>query len=164
LEIVAECGLLGARPVEFPMEENHKLALATGQLLDSPDQFRRLIGRLIYLTITRPDLSYAVHILSQFMQEPKQEHMDAACRILRYLKATPGQGILLKTDNLLHVEAYCDADWGACPITRCSLTGYLVTIGGSSISWHTKKQTTVSRSSAEAEYHSMAANTSELVG
>jgi len=97
------------------------------------------------------------------MQEPKQEHMDAARRILRYLKATPGHGILLKTDTLLQVEAYCDADWGACPITRRSLTGYLVTVGGSPISWRTKKQTTVSRSSAEAEYRSMAATTSELV-
>ena len=64
LEIVEECGLLGAKPIEFPMETNHKLALATGKLLSDPTQYRRLVGRLIYLTLTRPELSYSVHILS----------------------------------------------------------------------------------------------------
>ena len=78
--------------------------------------------------------------------------MDAARRVIRYIKATPGQGVFLKADSRLQVEAYCDAGWGACPITRWTLTGYHVTIGGSLVSWCTKKQTTVSRSSAEAQY------------
>lgn len=67
LDIIDECGLLGARPVEFPIEENHKLALATGRVLTDATRYRRLVGRLIYLTITRPELTYALHILSQFM-------------------------------------------------------------------------------------------------
>ena len=70
LEIVDECGLLGAKPSEFPMDENHKLALATGPLLEDAGRYRRLVGRLIYLAITRPDICYAVYILSQFMQAP----------------------------------------------------------------------------------------------
>ena len=163
LEIVDECGLLGAKPSDFPLEENHKLALATGPLLDDAGRYRRLLGRLIYLTITRPDLCYAVHILSQFMQAPREEHMTAACRVLRYIKGTPDCGILLHANTDLNLIGYCDSDWGACPLTRRSLTGYLVTLGGSPISWKTKKQITVSRSSAEAEYRSMAAATSELV-
>lgn len=97
------------------------------------------------------------------MKEPLTEHMNAAHRVLRYIKGTPGYGILMKSDCDLQIRAYCDADWGACPLTRRSLTAFLVTIGGSPISWKTKKQTTVSRSSAEAEYRSMAATTSELI-
>jgi len=75
---VDECGLLRSKPVEFPVEENHKLAPAVGKDLDDPSHYRRLIGRHIYLTITRPKLSYVVHILCQFIQNPKEEHMDAA--------------------------------------------------------------------------------------
>jgi len=101
LEIVDECGLRGSKPVDFPIKENHKLALASGKFVDDPVRYRRLIGRLIYLTIIRPELCYAVHILSQFMQTPREEHMDAARRVLRYLKATPGHGILLRSDNTL---------------------------------------------------------------
>jgi len=78
LEIVQESGLLGSKPTTFPMEENHKLALAKGNVLDDPSRYRRLVGCLIYLTITRPELCHVVHILSQFMQAPREEHMDAA--------------------------------------------------------------------------------------
>ena len=145
------------------MEENHKLALATGPFVANAGQYRRLIGRLIYLTITRPDLCYAVHILSQFMQAPREEHMAAAFRVLRYVKGTPDCGVVLRVQGDLTLVGYCDSDWGACPLTRHSLTGYLMTLGGSPVSWKTKKQATVSRSSAEAEYRSMAAATSELV-
>ena len=163
LDIIEECGLLGAKPVEFPIEENHKLALASGELLNDVASYRRLVGRLIYLTITRPELTYAVHVLSQFMHSPKGEHMQAARRLLRYLKGSPGDGILLHAKNDLQLYGFCDSDWGACPLSRRSLTGYFVTLGGSPISWKTKKQATVSRSSAEAEYRAMAEATSELV-
>lgn len=75
---------------------------------------RRLLGRLLYLTITRPDITYAVNTLSQFVSAPKQIHMDVVDRILRYLKMTPGQGILLSGSSNLKLEAYCDPDWGGC--------------------------------------------------
>ena len=90
LEIVDECGLLGSKPANFPMETNHKLGLATGKLLADPTQYQCLVGRLIYLTVTRPELSYSVYILSQFMQNPMEEHMEAAKRVLRYLKGNLG--------------------------------------------------------------------------
>lgn len=74
LDIIEEAGLLGAKPASFPIEQNHSLATATGSLISGLKQYRRLVGRLIYLSFTRPDLAYTVHILAQFMQEPRQEH------------------------------------------------------------------------------------------
>ncbi|XP_027174543.1 uncharacterized protein LOC113774176 [Coffea eugenioides] len=162
LDIINEARLLGAKPSKFPMEQNHHLALAKGDLLQDPEQYRRLVGRLIYLSLTRPELSYGVHILAQFMQQPRKEHWEAALRIVRYLKGSPGQGILLKAACNLELKAYCDSDWGGCPLTRRSLTGYFIFLGNSPISWKTKKQHTVSRSSAEAEYRSLAATVCEL--
>jgi len=86
LEIIDECGLLGAKSTNFPIAENHKLVLASGRDLNDATRYRRLVGHLIYLTITRPDLTYVVHILSQFMHSPKDDHMDATQRVLCYLK------------------------------------------------------------------------------
>ncbi|CAH9079365.1 unnamed protein product, partial [Cuscuta epithymum] len=162
LDIISEAGLLGAKPSSFPMEQNHSLALVTGDLLADPESYRRLVGRLIYLSFTRPDLAYSVHILSQFMQAPRREHWSAALRVVRYLKGSPGQGILLRSSSNLSLSGWCDSDWASCPLTRRSLSGWLVFLGGSPVSWKTKKHHTVSRSSTEAEYRSMAAITAEL--
>lgn len=162
LDIVSEAGLLGARPASTPMEQNHHLATINGAVFDDPEKYRRLVGRLIYLTITRPELCYSVHILAQFMGDPRVEHWDAALRVLRYLKGCPGQGILLRGESNFQLYAFCDSDWASCPMTRRSLTGYFVLLGSSPVSWKTKKQPTVSRSSAEAEYRSMATTTCEL--
>ena len=90
---IDECGLLGSKPIAFPIETNHKLALASGKCLKDPTQYCHLVGRLIYLTITRFELFYAVYILAQFMRDPKEEHMEAAHRVLRYLKRNPRKGI-----------------------------------------------------------------------
>jgi hypothetical protein len=160
LEIIKDSGYLGAKPVEFPMEES-KLS-DKGELLKDPTAYRRLVGRLIYLTITRPDITYSVHILSQFMHEPRLQHMTAALRVVRYLKSSPGQGLLLHANNSLNLKAFCDSDWAGCPITRRSTTGYCVFLGDSLISWRTKRQKTVSLSSAEAEYRAMAGTCCEL--
>jgi hypothetical protein len=161
-DIISEVGLLGAKPSSFPIVQNHQLGKADGPLLANPESYRRLVGRLIYLVVTRPDLAYVVHILSQFMHQPRQEHWEAALRVVRYLKGSPGQGVLLRSDNDLTLKGWCDSDWDACPLTRRSLTGYIVFLGDSPISWKTKKQHTVSLSSAESEYRSMAAITCEL--
>ena len=163
LEIVDEYRLLGAKPSDTPIKENHKLALAIGTHLDDAGRYRCLVGGLIYLTITRPDLFYAIHILSQFIQAPRKEHLEAACKVLRYIKGSLDYRILLHANVNLQLTAFCDSDWGVCPLTRRSLIGYLVTLGGSPISWKTKKQATISRLLAEAEYRSMASATSELV-
>ncbi|CAL8999194.1 unnamed protein product [Prunus brigantina] len=161
LEILKDYGFLGARPIAFPMDDT-KLC-DRGELLKDPEKYRRLVGRLIYLTITRPDITYSVHVLSRFMHEPRVPHMDAALRVVRYLKSTPGQGLLFRSDNQTKLAAFCDSDWAGCPITRRSTTGYCVFLGNSLISWRTKRQKTVSLSSAEAEYRAMAGACCELV-
>lgn len=162
LEILDDVGFLGVQPVDFPMEQSLKLTNNQGDLLLNPSRYRRLIGRLIYLTITRPDITYSVNILSQFMHAPRKPHWDAALRIVRYLKNSPGLGLLFSSNSSLTLKAYCDANWANCPMTRRSTSGYCVFLGDSLISWKTKKQKTVSRSSSEAEYRSMAAATCEL--
>ncbi|XP_044497649.1 uncharacterized mitochondrial protein AtMg00810-like [Mangifera indica] len=113
--------------------------------------------------MTHPDISYAVQILSQFMHTPKQSHMDVGLRVIRYLKRCPGLGLLLPRKKDLKVTAYCDSDWGTCLMTRRSLTGFCLKLGDSLISWKTKKQSTVSLSSAEAEYKAIAKTTCKII-
>ena len=163
LDIINEAGLLGSKPVVCtPMEVNHQLLRNKSLLCKNPAQFRRVVGSLVYLTITRPDLCYSVHVLSQVMHAPREAHWDAAMRVIRYLKGSPGQGIMLKADCDLHIRAYCDSDWASCPRTRRSLSAYMVMLGTSPIAWKTKKQDTVLHSSAEAEYRAMSDALKEL--
>ncbi|GKV28764.1 hypothetical protein SLEP1_g37774 [Rubroshorea leprosula] len=110
LDILTESGMLGAKPSSFPMEQHHRPGLASSSPIPDPSQYRRLVGRLLYLIITRPDICYSIEILAQFMEEPKQEHFDAAMKVLRYVKNSPGQGILLSSSSHRHLVAYCDAD------------------------------------------------------
>ncbi|XP_019266375.1 PREDICTED: uncharacterized protein LOC109243831 [Nicotiana attenuata] len=161
-----------AKPVGAPVEVNQKLTttefdhqfgLTNDTLLADPGAYQRLIGRLLYLTITRPDISFDVQCLSQFMHAPKISHLEAALRVIRYLKKNPGLGILMSSTGSTKLQAYCDADWASCPNTRKSVTGYMVTLGDSLISWKSKKQNTISRSSAEAEYMSLASIVAEIV-
>jgi len=116
LEIIDECGLLGAKPVDFPMEANHKLTLTSGKPLDDLTSYRKLVGRLIYLTITRSKLSYFVHILSQLMQNCKENQMVVAKWVLRNLKGNPWQGLLIRRDSDLLLVVFSDSNWEACNI------------------------------------------------
>ncbi|XP_052728811.1 secreted RxLR effector protein 161-like [Vigna angularis] len=155
--------MIDCRPVDSPMDPNQKLRTEEGELFSDPERYRRLVGKLIYLTITRPDLSFAVGVVSQFMQAPCIDHWNALIRILRYVKKAPGQGLLYEDKGSIHVSGYCDADWAGSPIDRRSTTGYCVFLGGNIISWKSKKQNVVARSTAEAEYRAMASLTCELI-
>lgn len=163
LDILNESGMLGARPTSFPMEQQHHLSFDSGDPIPSLEQYHRLVRQLIYLTITRLELCYYVHLLSQFSKDPWQSHWHAVMRVLRYLKQSPRQRIILSTPSLLQLTAYCDSDWASCPMTRRSVSGYFITLGGCPVSWKTKKQTSISRSSAEAKYRAMADTTSKLI-
>ncbi|KAD2804249.1 hypothetical protein E3N88_37626 [Mikania micrantha] len=163
LDILRDMGLEGCRPSAFPMEQGLKLDKSEDDDRVDAGQYRRLVGRLLYLQATRPDIVYSVNLLSQFVADPRQPHFDAALRVVRYLKTTLGQGILLPKEGGLKLVAYSDSDWMGCPFTRRSRTGYLLLLGGAPVSWKSKKQSVVSRSSAEAEYRAMAATVSEIL-
>lgn len=132
-------------------------------MLPNITSYRELIGRLLYLTITRPDITFAVHRLSQFLSAPTDVHLHAAHHVLRYLKSNPGQGLFYPADSDLCLNAFTDADWATCLDTRRSVTGFCIYLGLSLISWKSKKHHTLSRSSTEAEYRSMALTTCELL-
>ena len=143
LELLFDTGLLASKPANVPMEQSAKFSSSMGEDVLDSSLYRRLIGKLLYLTLTRPDICYSVHKLSQFMSSPKTPHLQAAYRILKYLKKTPGQGLFLSANSKLKLKAYCDADWAACPDTRRSISGFCVFFGESLISWKCKKQQVV---------------------
>lgn len=157
---------------------NMKLSAEDGELLDDLSSYRRMIGRLLYLTITKPDFSYSVNRLSQFLANPRSPYLKTAQRILQYIKKSPGLSLFFPSYSDIQLKAFAetnfpneaqvklkvftDADWGVCPDTRRSIFCFGVFLGNSLISWKSKKQHTMSRSFAEAEYRSMANATCKL--
>ncbi|CAM8986162.1 unnamed protein product [Rhodiola kirilowii] len=110
IELLDEHNLLQCKPAKTPMNLKHQLSLSTEPLLSDALPYRKLVDKLIYMSITRPDLAYPIHILSQYMQSPMEEHMRAALRLLRYIKNAPAQGILFSAVSSLQLQAFCDAD------------------------------------------------------
>ena len=145
------------------MEQSTKFSSLIREDVPDPSLYRRLIGKLLYLTLIRPDICYSIHKLSQFMSSPKVTHSQASYRVLKYLKKTPGQGLFLFACSELRLKAYCDANWTTCLDIRRSILGFCVFLGESLISWKCKKQQVVSRSSVEYEYRSMDIVTSLIV-
>ena len=163
LELLTNSGMMGHKPSSTPVDNSMRLRQNdSSDFLDDPLSYRRLVGRLIYLTTTRPDIVYATQQLSQFMAHPTKSHLGAARRVLRYLKSCPSKGLFFKRDSHTHLIGFSDADWATCVDTRRSITGYYFFLGNSLISWKTKKQNTVSRSSSEVEYRALATSTCEL--
>lgn len=150
LEIFSDCGLLAAKPISTPMSKGTRLSKDQRTTLQDPELYRRLIVKLIYLTTTGPDLSYAVQQLSQFMTTPTTIHYDATIRVLRYIKSCPTLGLFFPSSSALQLKAFSDSNWATCLDTRRSITGFYIFMGDSLISLKSKKQPTVSRSSTEA--------------
>lgn len=163
LDLLNETGLLGCKAVETPVEPNIKLKPANPEDVVDREKFQRLVGKLIYLSHTRPDIAFVVSLLSQFMHSPGQVHFEAAYRVLKYLKGSPGQGLMFRKRNNLQIEVYTDADWAGNTSDRRSISGYCTFIGGNLVTWRSKKQSVVARSSAEAELRSLAHGICEAI-
>jgi Reverse transcriptase (RNA-dependent DNA polymerase) len=162
LDLLTETGMLGCRPAVTPIDQKFKLSAEAGEPVDR-ERYQRLVGRLIYLSHTCPDISFAVSVVSRYMHDPREGHMDAVYQILRYLKNAPGKGLIFRKNGHLNIEGYCDSDWASCPDDRKSTSGYCMFVGGNLISWKSKKQTVVARSTAEAEYRAMALGVAEML-
>jgi len=162
LDLISEAGLLGCKPAPSPSDPATKLHADEGVLLYDPSSYGRLIGRLLYLTHTRPDICFAVQQLSQFISSSREPHMTQALRIVRYLKNAPGYGLFYQSNIEFKIQPFSDSDWATCATTRRSVFGFCIFIGTSLISWKSKKQSTGSKSSTEAEYRSLAYLTCEL--
>ncbi|XP_030942055.1 uncharacterized protein LOC115967115, partial [Quercus lobata] len=162
-DLLSRAGLTDSKTVDTPVELNAHLTPSGGKPLSNPSLYRRLVGSLVYLTVTRPDISYAVHQVSQYLSAPRSTHYAAVLRILRYLKGTLFHGLFYSAQSPLVLRAFSDADWAGDPTDRRSTTGYCFLLGSSLISWRSKKQTFVARSSTEAEYRALADTTSELL-
>ncbi|XP_019224176.1 PREDICTED: uncharacterized protein LOC109205870 [Nicotiana attenuata] len=150
LDMLKEYNCLDCKSCSSPLDPTVKLKANECAILQDPTYYRKLVGKLNFLTNTRLDIAYGVQHLSQFMQEPREPHLKAAFHLLRYLKGDPTRGIFMSTDTDYTIRAYCDADWASCPDSRKSITGYLVLLGNSPVSWKSKKQETISLSSAES--------------
>nr|GEU57277.1 retrovirus-related Pol polyprotein from transposon TNT 1-94 [Tanacetum cinerariifolium] len=122
LDLVTYAGLLDVKPSVTPLDPNKKLIPNNGNLLPDPSFYRALVGKLLYLTITRPNLSFAAQALSQFLQQPRTTHMKALLKVIIYIKLSIRQGLLFPTQNTLHLTAYCDSDWVSFPFTKRSVT------------------------------------------
>ncbi|GAA0146787.1 transmembrane signal receptor [Lithospermum erythrorhizon] len=155
-------GKLGSKPCNAPMAPNVQLT-HDGKLFDSPERYRRLVGKLNYLRVTRPNITFAVSKVSQFMQNPIVHHWEALEHILCYLKGAPRRGILYSNHKHTRVECFSDSDWPGSKINRRSTTGYCVFVDGNLVSWNSKEQNVVSLSSAEVEYRAMARSMCEIM-
>ena len=135
-----------------PVDTHAKLSAADGAPVADVTQYRSLAGALQYLTRTRPDLAYVVQQVCLFMHDPREPHLAMLKRVLRYVKGTLSTRLHISTGSITSLTAYSDVDWAGCPDSRRSTLGYCVFLGNNVVSWSSKRQTTVSRSSAEAEY------------
>jgi hypothetical protein len=125
--------------ISSPMSSSHTLSANTGDLVEDSTLFRSTVGTLQYLSLTRPNLVFAVNRVCQFMHHPTNIHWQAVKRILRYLKHTISLGLLLTRSNISQLQAFSNADWASCPDDRKSTGVYCVYLGSNLISWSLRK-------------------------
>ncbi|CAL0307768.1 unnamed protein product [Lupinus luteus] len=155
-EIISRAGTTSCKPSKTPVDTKSKVSATSGSPFHDPTLYRSLAGALQYLTFTRPDISYAVQQVCLHMHDPRIDHMSTLKRIIRYVQGTLDYDLHLYSSPTSTLVSYTDADWGGCPDTRRSTSGYCVFLGDNLISWSSKRQPTLSRSSSEAEYRGVA--------
>ncbi|KAM3001281.1 hypothetical protein FF2_037593 [Malus domestica] len=161
-DLLHKAGMDSCKPANTPCKPHNQMMMTEGELLSDPSSYRSIIGSLQYLTFTRPDIAFAVNTVCQHMHSPTEVHFGSVKRILRYLHGTMQHGIVYSSQSQIHLTAFSDSDWAADLNTRRSVTGYIVFLGDNPISWQSKKQTSVSRSSTEAEYKALAHTAADL--
>ncbi|GKC18196.1 ribonuclease H-like domain-containing protein [Tanacetum coccineum] len=154
-KVLDRAGMLNCKPCRTPVDTNSKLS-ADGAPISDSTLYRSLAGALQYLTFTRPDISYAVQQVCLFMHDPREPHLSALKRILWYVRGTLSYGLQLYSSTMSSLVAYSDADWAGCPTTCRSTSGYCVFLGNNILSWSSKRQFTLSRSSVKAKYRGVA--------
>lgn len=160
LDILERAGMSACKPCSTPVDLHSKLS-EDGPPVGDATQYRSLAGALQYLTFTRPDIAFAVQQICLYMHDPREPHLSALKRILRYLQGTTTLGLTMCRSSPTELVVYTDADWAGCPDTRRSTSGYAVFLRDNLVSWSSKRQHTVSRSSAEAEYRAVANGVAE---
>ncbi|KAJ4807334.1 Gag/pol [Rhynchospora pubera] len=163
LDLLCRTHMANAQPMSTPMAVNSSISKFDGEPFHDPKLYRAVVGALQYITITRPDITFPVNKCSQFMHSPTTVHWSSVKRILRYLKGSADHGLLLKPSASPLLHAYTDSDWAGCPDDRRSTSAFCIYLGYNLISWSSKKQPTVSKSSTEAEYRSLALAGAELI-
>lgn len=161
-DLLQKVNMHTSKPQSTPMAAGQKLYFDGTDLMDDPQLYRSTVGALQYACITRPDIAYSVNKVSQFMHKPLLSHWQCVKRILRYLRGTSTMGLFLQRCSHPKLSAMCDADWAADPTDRRSTSGFCVYYGSNLISWTSKKQAVVSRSSTEAEYRALALVVAEI--
>lgn len=165
IDILKRFGMIDCKSMFTPMKTNLKKLMEATTSLDlvDPTTYRQLIGSLMYLVNTRPDICYAVSALSLFMSEPRQIHLVAIKHTLRYLRGTVGYGLKYSSSMDLILEGYTDSDWAGIVTDRKSTSGCCFNLGSAMISWCSRKQTSVALSIAEAKYIAACVATCEAV-
>ncbi|KAF5458648.1 hypothetical protein F2P56_022662 [Juglans regia] len=154
LDLLTETGMLGCKPSDTPIEAGKRVG-DFGRPIEK-ERYQRLVSKLIYLSHTKPDIAFALSVVSQHMHSPKETHLEAVHKILRYLKGSPGKGLFFKKCESKEIEVFTDADWAGSAQDRRSTTGYCTFVWGNLVTWRSKKQNVVARSSAEAEFRAVA--------
>ncbi|KAK1604433.1 hypothetical protein QYE76_028106 [Lolium multiflorum] len=165
LDLLQRAGMLKCTPASTPMTVVDKLSASEGVLLtaDEATRYRSVVGGLQYLTLTRPDISFAVNKVCQYLHAPRVPHWTAVKRILRFIRFTYSHGLVLRSTPATLISAFSDADWAGNIDDRRSTGGYAIFYGGNLIAWTARKQATVSRSSTESEYKAVANATAEVI-
>ena len=128
LDLLIETGMLGCKPSDTPIKARNRME-SDGKPVDR-EKYQRLVGRLIYLSHIRPDIAFAVSVVSQYMHSPKESHLEAVYKILKYLKGSPRRGLFFKKSDSKKVEIYTNVDWTRSADDKRSTTGYYTYVGG----------------------------------